>query len=344
MPEIAHAVLDAIDDALCSDRGAAFRTTLRTCMNEAEDPFRADDNKLGALSPSVLGGECMRKIWYQYRWIAPRMFDPRMSRLFNRGHIEEPRMQALLLQAGVAVVSKDKTTGKQIKVRLLDGYIEGSIDAVLRNVPGFDPKKVLHGEFKTHSFDSFAGLKKNGVQHAEMLDHYSQIQLYQTGLRPKGIDTTLYLATCKDNDDLYAEIVHFDPMESDRMLGRAQLLLTTRKPPPRVSKTASFWMCSGSKKQKEDEDKRVAARSFVLGDETRRHVGCDYFAQCWQNAEPSRHCRTCMHFTPVGNPEFGIKGDGAYECTSPLKRKHRLTVVDQQAGCEVWDQLCEFGQ
>lgn len=70
-------------------------------------PRHPDDGPRRHLGASVIGKECLREIWYGWRWAAFTRFEGRMLRLFERGHDEEPRLAELLRIAGAEVQEYD---------------------------------------------------------------------------------------------------------------------------------------------------------------------------------------------------------------------------------------------
>jgi hypothetical protein len=62
------------------------------------------------LGASVIGKECLRSIWYGWRWASLVHFEGRMLRLFNRGHEEEPRFVRWFERIGAAVETVDPAT------------------------------------------------------------------------------------------------------------------------------------------------------------------------------------------------------------------------------------------
>lgn len=62
-----------------------------------------DDGPRTHLGASLIGHECGRYLWYTFRWCFREVHTPRMLRLFNRGHREEPRFIEWLRGAGLEV-------------------------------------------------------------------------------------------------------------------------------------------------------------------------------------------------------------------------------------------------
>src|SRR6266540_1462894 len=112
--------LEAINAALEKDQGARFRGLLHEAMREAvdlkSDAFRDEEDAFRShLGASMIGRECARELWYAFRWATARREGGRMVRLFNRGHLEEPRFVALLRMIGCAVWQYDENK-KQFRV------------------------------------------------------------------------------------------------------------------------------------------------------------------------------------------------------------------------------------
>lgn len=60
---------------------------------------------------SVIGGECQRAKWYGFHWATkPEILDPRVLRLFERGHLEEFRFVKWLRMIGCEVQEYDPDT------------------------------------------------------------------------------------------------------------------------------------------------------------------------------------------------------------------------------------------
>ena len=113
--ESAEKTLKAIDDAIKQDNGKAFKEWEKAYFNAPDiDAWRADKkgelrDHLGA---SQIGDECERKAWLKFR-TAETECDPRLIRLWNRGHLEEMRFMALLQQAGIQAWNYDADRGRQ---------------------------------------------------------------------------------------------------------------------------------------------------------------------------------------------------------------------------------------
>ena len=62
-----------------------------------------DDGRRRHLGGSLIGRECLRELWYSFRWATETKHDGRILRLFQRGHTEEFSFVKYLRQIGVDV-------------------------------------------------------------------------------------------------------------------------------------------------------------------------------------------------------------------------------------------------
>lgn len=242
------------------------------------------------LGASLIGQECKRAIWYTWRWMTRAQHAGRLLRLFATGNLAEDRFVIDLRSVGVTVMEVDPDTGRQWAVRDKEtGHFGGSMDG--KAIGLLEAPRTLHlVEFKTHSAKSFAALKKQGVQ-ASKPPHYAQIQVY---MHFGGLTRAYYMAVNKDTDDLYQERVALDKDYAQRMVERAQSIIRSPSPPAKVSDDPAWWVCRF----------------------------CDHAPACHGTAMPERHCRSCLHSTPVE--------DGKWHCGS---HNTPLFLRDQRNGC-----------
>jgi len=256
---------------------------------EKEEGFRT---YLGA---SIIGHSCSRYLWYTFRWCGKEKFDGRMKRLFNRGDIEEIRMVRDLKNIGCEVHEKDPETGEQFAVTFANGHGGGHMDGCALGI--LEAPKTWHVlEFKTHNNKSFKALVKKGVQiHKPM--HYDQMQIY---MLKTGMTRALYLACNKDTDDLHAERVKLNKEYAEKLMQKAERIITATRPPTRGF-DADDWQC-----------KYCAFAGLCHGDPEGMAVPCEV------------NCRTCMFAGPVMD-------SGKWACA--LKDKE-LSKNDQLKGCD----------
>lgn len=250
---------------------------------EARDGFR---DHLGA---SLIGRECERAIWYSWRWAKKVAFEGRILRLFGTGHIEEKRLIADLRKTGATVLDVDPDTGRQWTFRAGGGHFGGSADAIAVGL--LEAPKTWHiVEIKTHNRKSFAALRKHGVEKSKP-EHHAQMQVY---MHQFDVDRAMYVAICKDTDEIVVERVKRDHEFGLRMVAKAERIIASATPPPRISDDPAWYICRF----------------------------CDYHDICHGDAPAERNCRTCLQSTS--------KDGGSWVCA---RWEWRIGFRDQLAGC-----------
>jgi len=240
----------------------------------------------GHMGASLLGHPCERYLWLNFRWVVSEKFKGRILRLFRRGQNEEANIIKDLRDIGMDV------RGAQTRVNF-DAFVSGSADGVaLSGVPE-SPNKHHVLEFKTHSLKSFNDVTKKGVEKSKPM-HYIQMQVYMLGLK---IDRALYLAVCKDNDEIYTERVRLDNELAQKYVNRGKRIALDDRMPPPLSTDPSWFEC-----------KFCPAHAFCHKAETPKEFGC----------------RSCAHATP--------KENSTWRC-----EKHKaddIPLTFQRKGCE----------
>lgn len=244
------------------------------------------------LGGSQIGKECDRALWYQFRWATRPSFGGRMLRLFDTGQREEARLVADLRAIGVEVHDVDPETGRQFRVSAVGGHFGGSLDGAGQ---GFKESKAWHVlEFKTSNAKKFTELKRKGVEHAKP-EHFAQMQVY---MHLTGMERAYYLVVCKDTDEIWGERVRYHAPTAWRLLRRAESIITSTAPPPRISDDPDHFQCRW----------------------------CDHRKTCHEGKVPEVSCRTCVHATPE------LDGDRRWSCA---RWEKDLTVSEQQEACEL---------
>ncbi len=251
----------------------------------------ADEGFRPHLGASLIGKDCERALWYDFRWTTPVRHAGRLLRLFETGQLEETRLVRNLRRTGATVLETDPETGRQFRVVAHGGHFGGSLDGVAIKL--LEAPRSWHVlEFKTHSAKSFADLVAKRVRGSKP-QHFAQMQIY---MHLTGLERAMYLAVCKDTDDLYVERIEHDAVVAEALLQKAQRVIFVATPPPRISEDPSWYQC------------RL----------------CDHAALCHgaDNAPAAAvHCRSCLHSTPV---------EGGWHCA---RHDRRLSEADQRAGC-----------
>lgn len=255
----------------------------------AMEEANQDDGFRPHLGGSMIGTECERALWYSFRWTTRVRHGGRLLRLFDRGQREEERIIAALRKIGVTAMDIDPDTGRQWSMRDPTGHSGGSMDGVALGLPEA-PKTWSGLEFKTHALKSFTELAAKGVEKSKPM-HWAQMHFY-AGLAV--LTRFLYVGVNKNDDDIYTEWVHIDPALSARLIAKAERIVNSARPPVQLSNDPSWFQCRF----------------------------CDHKEACHGDAMPERHCRSCLHSTPVA--------DGKWQCE---KHGCGITTAEQNTGC-----------
>lgn len=241
------------------------------------------------LGASVIGHPCSRFLWYSFRSAIDKKWPGRMLRLFETGKREESRVHENLRMVGIEVHADDGSS--QFKVSKINGHFGGSVDGMITKYYEA-PKEWIVLECKTHNASSFKTLVAKGVEEHKPM-HYVQCQMYMGMF---GVKRALYFAVCKNNDEIYTELLDFDEKIYDLMLERASIIINADEPPPKINNDPSWYQCKN----------------------------CDYWGICHETDAPQVNCRTCAHSTPVEDGKWScvLHGNASKTC-----KDHRYIPV-----------------
>jgi len=232
----------------------------------------AGDWRRPHLGASQIGKECLRALWYGFRWTSPPGFDGRMLRLFNRGHREETELIKDLRAAGVELHA-ESAEGEQYRVSYHGGHFGGSCDGVGLGFP--EAPKVWHlFEAKTANDRSWKDLQKKGVRESKP-EHYDQMQVYMDGLK---LTRAIYISVNKNDDHLYVERIGYDKTHAKGIIAKAKTIIEAETPLSKISEDPSWYKCKW----------------------------CDFSDVCHGKAHElvDRNCRTCISATPTTTGEW----------------------------------------
>jgi len=255
----------------------------------------------GYLGASSIGKSCSRALWYGFRLSKQPSFDGRMYRLFQSGHLQEPRVVADLRAIGCTVYDLDPATGKQwaFSEPSTGHHFKGNCDGVVLGVPQA-PKAAHILEIKTSGTNAFAELKKHGVEKAKP-EHFAQMMIYMHWTIARygddGCRRALYVCVNKDTDEIYTERIEYSKATAQAIVDKANAIIQAQEPPQRISNDASWYECKW----------------------------CDYSAMCHGSAVPAPTCRSCAHASPE------MDGDARWTCA---KYKADLLFGNQLLGCD----------
>ena len=242
----------------------------------AAAPCSDEDWRRDHMGASIIGHQCDRYLWLSFRWAAAENVEGRMLRLFETGKREESRVIENLRAIGCTVHDADDH-GEQFRIAFADGHGGGSADCIIEGLP--DGKEPTLGEIKTCNAKGFARLQEKGLRSAKP-EHYTQMQLYMLHL---GLDRGLYIAVCKDTDDIYLERIKRDDAHAGTQTGKALQIIQMAEPPAKLDK--DFPPCV-----------------YVSKDGTR--WPCKFYSLCHEQQMPERNCRTCISSTPVAEGKW----------------------------------------
>ena len=239
---------------------------------------------------SSAGKACSRELWQSFRWAVQIEFGARMHRLFQRGHNEEASFVKYLRDAGITIVEFDGK-GEQFAVKFAYGHGGGHLDGAMNNVPGHPGWHVA--EFKTASSTSFVGTEKKGCK-VDKPVHWAQMQIY---MHLTGMPQASYLVVNKNNDALFYEHISYDAEAAERLIAKAEYIVTSDGPPEKISNEPSAKACKY----------------------------CDFKELCHYDATPQTNCRTCAFSTSE------VDGDGRWSCQ---KHKRDISTQEQRQACD----------
>lgn len=251
------------------------------------------------LGVSIIGDKCSRKLFYTFRWCKLTQAEPRMRRLWARGHSEEEKFRVILQYMGFFVREIDPLTNRQYKFSKINGHYGGSSDS-LALMPWFrDEANRILVEFKTHNNKSFNKLKGDwdaGKRPAFKVSkplHYDQMSCYG---REFSTRYGLYCAVNKDNDEIFFELVELDWGRAIELENKADSIIQARLPLPKFSENPSTFECQY----------------------------CDFQDICHNGEVVDENCRSCKFSSPVEKGEWkcnrwntiipGDKINQKYEC------------------------------
>ena len=266
MATLPASVVDPVADAIFASYKAKYGA-------ELQRPY------LGA---SAIGKPCLRQHWYSFRWSKPPEFSGRLYRVFQSGHLQEPRVYADLQAIGCDVYSVNPSTGKQFgwSEPSTGHHFRGNADGVVTGLPQA-PKAPHILEIKTASSKYFAEMQKSGVKLAKP-EHWAQMQSYMhwsiAEFGEDGCKRAIYIVVNKDNDDIYTERLEYDAKEAKAIIDKALAIITSTEPPVGISTDPTWYECKF----------------------------CDYHSICHGTDVPAPTCRSCAHITPelTGNANW----------------------------------------
>ena len=178
-------------------------------------------HRAGRLGLSQIG-KCERALHAQMRGVVtPREVEGRILVLFDLGNYIEGQMLESLEMADFAI--RQSEDGEQIRVAAFDDKAVGHLDGEIRfrRNDRADEWAVL--EIKSAGRKAYDALVDAGSYSEWKPEYAAQVQVYM-GLR--GRTEALVVVECKDTSRLWCEISIFDPDEFERLMAKAERIVT----------------------------------------------------------------------------------------------------------------------
>lgn len=307
--ELQQFQLDQIKPNSAGEFGLFQRDTIAEHIKMDIDAYSLqmywEDEPRHHLGASVIGHYCNRYIWNHFRWVSHDIPKARMTRIWNRGHREEPVIIQQLQGIG-CTVKYIQDDGKQLQIARdsADGHFGGSLDALIQLPPRYqlEPFWILL-EMKTVGSKYYKDLANLGVYKARE-QYWKQMCVYAQKITEMGtygvIDYGLFYPVNKDTDDIEPEFLELDRAAGLHEVEKAETIAKQYYPPAKFSQNASCFEC------------KVMCQTF----HRICHLNEPYVVNCrsCKFAEPVAEGQwMCHNYNQIIPKEFLIKGCPAWE-------------------------------
>ena len=239
---------------------------------DAAMELEQDNNPRPYLGASIMGDPCPRKLWYGFRWYARPTFFAKTLRAFEDGHRTEDLMaERLRLVLGSQLETHDPVTGKQFGFVACDGHVRGHCDGLIQGGLKEAPQTAHVWEHKATNESKFKKLEKLIAQHGEKAAlvewdeiYHGQAQVYMMMF---GMTRHYLTVTTPGGRDHISVRTELNKKFAESLMKRAQGIIASDKPPPRMNEDPTFYLCKW----------------------------CDYQQHCHYDAAPDITCRSCSH-------------------------------------------------
>jgi hypothetical protein len=196
------------------------------------------------LGGSRIGERCARRLAYEIM-LAPvddgKGFDGARLRIFDAGHRFEDLTIGWLQAAGFDVRTRNRS-GRQFGFSVAGGRMRGHIDGVIVAGPDVGIIWPALFEHKALNQSSWTDLVKRALSHSKPI-YFAQCQLYMAYME---LEVALLTAMNKNTQELYHEVVPFNPAEAQRLSDKAVDILRVveaEELPPRIAAAPDFYLC-----------------------------------------------------------------------------------------------------
>ena len=205
------------------------RDTLTKLIERNQETI--EDAPRDYIGASIIGSECMRQIWYEYKGYKGIEVPTKTRRTWAIGKALESLVIGWLMRAGIKNYDLDNINPlSQINIP----YFQGSIDSLIEIS---NTTYIL--EIKTAKDASFKIFVKKGLREWNF-QYYCQIQSY---MGMSGIFSAYIVVLNKDNSELSDELIIFDAPVYQRLKEKARIVSEYQEPPARISNSPIWFQC-----------------------------------------------------------------------------------------------------
>jgi hypothetical protein len=208
---------------------------LNALIEASVPPNRNERRYLGA---SIIGGECLRRI--QFDWLEDAEFPARIEDVFERGHFFEGLARRYLLAVGFQLAPAER-----LKFSAVDGLFRGHADRILLAGPALPEVSFpCLWEHKALQAKSWRAIERDGLVGLHRV-YAAQVAIYQAYLDIADNPCLFTVTNCDSCERLHF-LVPFDAelaqMTSDRAVNVIQ---ATRAGEilPRITNDSNDWRC-----------------------------------------------------------------------------------------------------
>ena len=165
----------------------------------------------------------------------------RLLRIFDAGHQFEDLTIRWLQAAGFDLRTRARDGG-QFGFSVAGGRLRGHIDGAIVGGPDVGIAWPALFEHKALKQRSWTDLVKRGLRQAKPI-YFAQCQLYMAYMQ---LEVALFTVMNKDTQELYHEVVPFDPAEAQKLSDKTVEILRAAEAeelPPRIASNADFYLC-----------------------------------------------------------------------------------------------------
>lgn len=271
-----------------ADMGSYFEDSKNNVVDLIDKKNTTESLPRPYLGMSQLGDECLRKLWFYFRWCAKDTIDGRVNRIFSVGHNAEADMIRDLESIGVKTWD---TLDAQAGFTAVNNHCRGHSDGMALGIPGAE--KTIHLlEFKTSSDKFFKTTKKKGVKEDKYV-HYCQMVLY---MHFSGATRALYMVYNKNTSEYYTERVEANDDLAKDLIFKAGLVITSENPndfQKLGNGSPSFFKCRF----------------------------CNFSDVCHDGAKPVVTCRTCQFADVLDDGKWGCSKHGLDDVSTENQAK-----------------------